>query len=349
MPACDGARMPNGSVLPDQYIQCVADWITSLGQNGCEMCGGTACASLSSDAGNCGTCGNVCPQGTSCLNGACLCPSGQSACGSACVDETVDSQNCGACGNACPAGASCSGGQCQCAGSLMECGSGCFDVSSDSAHCGNCNTACTTSQVCLNGACASGCGALTQCGSSCVDLQTSVTDCGACNKACAAGLTCAGGTCGCATGLDLCGTSCTDLKSDESNCGACGLSCGPGATCSNGVCQCGATSISFQSDLQPIFTSSCTNAGCHSGMKPKEGMSLESGKAYDALVGVTASQCGGQLKRVKAGDVGQSYLMDKLLGVNVCTGTQMPKPGASLAAPDLAKISDWICQGAKRN
>jgi hypothetical protein len=41
--------------------------------------------------------------------------------------------------------------------------------------------------------------------------------------------------------------------------------------------------------------------------------------------------------------------MDKLLGANLCSGSQMPKAGQSLPAGDLAKISDWICQGAKQN
>lgn len=62
-----------------------------------------------------------------------------------------------------------------------------------------------------------------------------------------------------------------------------------------------------------------------------------------------ASECSGQSVRVKAGDAGQSYLIDKLLGVSLCSGTQMPKAGATLPAAQLAKISDWVCQGAKRN
>lgn len=107
--------------------------------------------------------------------------------------------------------------------------------------------------------------------------------------------------------------------------------------------------MSFQNDVQPILTSACTAAGCHSGTKPKENLSLEAGLAYDGLVGVTAAECTGGLKRVSPGDVGQSYLVDKLLGTNLCSGSQMPKAGQSLPAADLAKISDWICQGAKRN
>jgi hypothetical protein len=44
-----------------------------------------------------------------------------------------------------------------------------------------------------------------------------------------------------------------------------------------------------------------------------------------------------------------SYLINKLLGVDMCTGTQMPKADQSLAADDIQRISDWICQGALPN
>jgi hypothetical protein len=52
---------------------------------------------------------------------------------------------------------------------------------------------------------------------------------------------------------------------------------------------------------------------------------------------------------VKPGDVGASYLMNKLLGTNLCSGSQMPKAGQSIPADQLRSISDWICQGANSN
>ncbi len=349
MPACGGDRMPSGGVLPDAYVQCVADWITSLGQGSCETCGGSACVSLPTDPNHCGTCDRVCPATAACDSGQCVCPGAQTACGSTCVDLTSDPDDCGSCGNVCAAGATCSAGKCACSGSLSACGTSCVDLGSDAAHCGACGSACAAGEVCSQGKCTSGCGTLMQCGASCVDVQTSVTNCGSCGNACAAGLTCAKGSCGCAAGLNQCGTSCVNLQTDGQNCGMCGTSCGPGSTCSSGQCQCGSTSISFASDVQPIFTAACTAAGCHSGTKPKENLSLVAGKAYDELVGVTSAECSGGRKLVTAADVRQSYLVDKLLGTNLCSGSQMPKAGQSLSAADLAKVSDWICQGAKRN
>src|SRR4029079_18980072 len=40
---------------------------------GLERCG-SVLADLSSDTGNCGTCGSVCPMGAACVSGRCACP-----------------------------------------------------------------------------------------------------------------------------------------------------------------------------------------------------------------------------------------------------------------------------------
>jgi hypothetical protein len=50
--------------------------------------------------------------------------------------------------------------------------------------------------------------------------------------------------------------------------------------------------------------------------------------------------------RVLPGDPSRSYLMQKLMGVNLCFGTQMPKAGISLSREDLNVIGGWICAGA---
>jgi hypothetical protein len=349
MPACGGERMPVERKLALEDIQCIRDWITSLSATGCETCGGDECVSLPTDAMNCGRCGNVCPTGSSCQSGICACPVGQAACETECLDVTADPANCGGCGQVCPGGALCSAGQCECAGTLVACGAGCYDVSSDAAHCGNCATACSAGEVCLTGECSTGCGELTQCGTSCVDLDTSVANCGTCARACTAGLSCVGGECACPSGQMLCGASCVDVAADTNHCGACGTQCGPGSKCLGGECQCGTTTVSFMKDIQPVFTASCTSAGCHTGMRPKEGLSLDAGKAYAELVNVATSQCGGGRILVKAGDAGQSYLMQKLLGSDLCSGSQMPKAGQSIPSAELALISDWICQGATDN
>jgi hypothetical protein len=102
--------------------------------------------------------------------------------------------------------------------------------------------------------------------------------------------------------------------------------------------------VAYASQVQPIFTGKCTT-GCHSGNRPAAGLSLVSGASYGALVNV-ASSCTTSL--VKPGAPASSYLMNKLNGTKMCSGSQMPKSGG-LAAADLSLINTWICEGAPNN
>jgi hypothetical protein len=73
--------------------QCDPGWADCNGNpaDGCEV-------NVTSDAANCGTCGNACGAGRMCSGGACACATGTTSCGGACVDLMTDSTNCGACG-----------------------------------------------------------------------------------------------------------------------------------------------------------------------------------------------------------------------------------------------------------
>lgn len=345
-PAC-GEHMPLDGQLSDADLTCLRDWISSLSASGCETCGGDACVSLASDPLNCGTCGHACAEGISCQNGACACPEGTSSCDGACVDVQSDPAHCGSCEIACSPGATCESGACSCPESLSACGGTCADLQSDPDHCGDCDTACNPSQVCLLGACSSGCGDLEQCGSSCVDTQTNVLNCGACGNVCPGGLPCVGGECRCPeAGQTLCGSACIDVTSDPNHCGGCGTVCGSGDSCVEGTCQCDADdTLSYAGDIEPWLTAACTGTGCHSGRRPQEGLSFEVGQSYAQLVGVASSQCKDRL-RVAPGSPSTSYLMNKLLGVDLCFGTQMPKADQQLPEEQLAAIASWICAGA---
>ena len=349
MPEC-GLPMPVGSELPQGDIDCIGDWIESLAEHGCETCGGETCVSLASDRGHCGSCGNVCPEGIACLDGTCACANGNEACDGVCVDTRTDTFNCGGCGTACGAGSTCEDGECSCPEPLDACSGSCADLDSDASHCGSCDAACADGQVCLMGACADGCGALEQCGSSCVDTQTNVLHCGECDHACPGGVPCVDGACSCPDGGTLCGRGCVDLQSDPTNCGSCGNACGAGDACKAGSCGCDVGVMpSFKDDIEPILNGSCTGAACHGGSRPKEDLDLEAGAAYDELVGVATSQCGGKRLLVDPGSPSTSYLMQKLLNTDVCTGTQMPKAGQSLESHELDLIAAWICSGAPDN
>jgi hypothetical protein len=349
-PAC-GERMPLAGHVSDADAKCVADWITGMASGGgCETCGGPECVALAADAQHCGSCENACPEGVACENGQCVCAGGGLACRGSCVDAQSDPANCGGCGKACSPGASCAGGVCACPDSLDACGASCADLQSDPLHCGGCERACGSEQVCLRGACADGCGSLEQCGSSCVDTQSSVLNCGGCGAACAPGLACESGECVCQGGGELCGSQCVDTSNDAENCGACGQACGAGEACSAGACRCAASSsVSFKADVAPILDGACTSAGCHTGVRPKEGLGLDASDAYAELVNVATAQCGGKRKLVVPGSPSTSYLMHKLLNIDVCTGSQMPKAGQSLPQTDLDAISGWICAGAPNN
>lgn len=106
--------------------------------------------------------------------------------------------------------------------------------------------------------------------------------------------------------------------------------------------------MSFAADVQPIFTASCAQNGCHKGNNAQQNLDLSVGKSYQALVGVAAQQCNDGRKRVLPGQPSESYLMDKMMDVDLCGGTQMPKL-AMLPANELEAITNWICQGAPNN
>jgi hypothetical protein len=120
-------------------------------ENGCEV-------DLITSVTNCGTCGNICSNGT-CISGVCSppvpgCPDGQISCSSGCIDPSSDPNNCGGCGYNClslpnVSSSLCSSGKCiptckqgygNCNNSLSD---GCeTNMLVDNTYCGNCSTNC---------------------------------------------------------------------------------------------------------------------------------------------------------------------------------------------------------------
>jgi Tol biopolymer transport system component len=66
---------------------------------------GQSCIDPMADANNCGTCGNVCAQGSSCADGSChadaTCTLPEVSCSGLCVDTTTSEAHCGSCDIAC--------------------------------------------------------------------------------------------------------------------------------------------------------------------------------------------------------------------------------------------------------
>jgi hypothetical protein len=81
----------------------------------------------------------------------------------------------------------------------------------------------------------------------------------------------------------------------------------------------------------------------------QQGLNLSSGMSYSELVNVAASQCNDGRKLVVPNTPSTSYLMQKLVGVDMCTGSQMPKAGQGLPSPQIQTIAAWICNGAPNN
>ncbi len=101
--------------------------------------------------------------------------------------------------------------------------------------------------------------------------------------------------------------------------------------------------VSLASDIQPIFTASCTP--CHVGGSSSGGLTLDS--AYATLVGVPSNESA--LDRVEAGSTQDSYLWHKLQGTQADvggSGQQMPAGGGSLTPAELDLIEAWIAGGA---
>jgi hypothetical protein len=227
-------------------------------------------------------------------------------------------------------------------------GSACVDLSTDPANCGGCRKACPAGAGCSGGACVCPSGT-SECGGACVDPSSDPANCGGCGKPCGATEVCKLGVCSASCGtLTKCGASCVDTSSSEANCGGCGKACSMGQICSGGSCACGGGSVSFSAAVQPIFTASCAQGGCHGGAMPQQGLNLSAGKAHQALVNITASECKDGRQRVLPGQPQQSYLLDKVMGVDLCSGSKMPKL-TMLPSGDIQTISNWICQGAPNN
>jgi hypothetical protein len=117
------------------------------------------------------------------------------------------------------------------------------------------------------------------------------------------------------------------------------------------------TLVSFQGDVQPIFTQNCALSGCHIPGNPPQGQILQDGYAYNSIVDKLAGEGStvgdSNLKRIDSTspDPTKSYLWRKISGTLPLSGSTMPPDGSNkaLSADQKETIRLWIVQGAKEN
>jgi hypothetical protein len=126
-----------------------------------------------------------------------------------------------------------------------------------------------------------------------------------------------------------------------------------------------APSVSFKTDVMPLFAASCSSSSCHGisdsprgnlflGAELKHG--ADASQVYAGLVKPSAQLP--EMPFVAASDPSKSYLMHKLDGDQCmfetsCVGgdcqKSMPYDTAALSADDRDVIRRWIAQGAAQN
>jgi len=234
--------------------------------NGCEV-------DLTSDASNCGACGNICASGN-CLNGECVLATcgnntvnGSEACDGSDLDGLTDCTDLGY------------------ASGSLACDNNC--LSYDISSCVGPITSCADDEL--------------RCGTTCVDPTTN-TNCGTCGRTCNTGMGAqiASASCGttgcviqCNSGFGNCDgnpfNGCeVDLNSTAANCGLCGTSCGGSDDCRNGECvpnNCGNGTAAGSEDCD---TSDLDGADCQDfGFATAAGLACTNDCKYDV------SGCGG--------------------------------------------------------
>lgn len=100
----------------------------------------------------------------------------------------------------------------------------------------------------------------------------------------------------------------------------------------------------FQGIVADIFLPRCATPGCHRGETPAGELNLTEDKAYDSLVGAHAHRRPERLL-VDPGNPEGSYLVERLVPEG--DTPVMPMGGSALPPEDLARIREWIRDGAK--
>lgn len=64
-------------------------------------------------------------------------------------------------------------------------------------------------------------------------------------------------------------------------------------------------------------------------------------------IGEPAEECCNEMQLIEPLHPERSYVLQKLIGRNLCMGSRMPLDRPPYGATDLQVLSDWICAGAQ--
>jgi hypothetical protein len=95
--------------------------------------------------------------------------------------------------------------------------------------------------------------------------------------------------------------------------------------------------VSFHKNIQPIFTNSCNNNGCHAGTIPSNRINLDSFVAYS------------QLMKSGSGYVDTINPTNSVIYVSVISVSNPMPPAEKLDDYFIQCMLKWIQQGAKNN
>lgn len=305
--------------------------------NGCET-------NTNTDAGSCGTCGNVCPSGPHstavCQNGGCKlnCDPGWADCdgnpNNGCeIHVDVDTANCGSCGHGCAIAngtAACMAGTCQiaqCNAGFADCNTsptdGCeINTQTNPQNCGTCGHGCSISNgtaacsagMCAVGSCNSGyqdCDGLVSNGCE-VNTASDPNHCGSCTTVC----NLANATAGCSNSqctVAACNTgyaNCNNAPGDgcEVNTNTDPVNCGfctHQCFVANGVAGCGA--------------GQCTVASCNTGWGDCNGLSQDGCEINTTNDVNNCGGCGQSCSTSCAGNVAATSCAGSACSITACT------------------------------
>jgi mono/diheme cytochrome c family protein len=103
----------------------------------------------------------------------------------------------------------------------------------------------------------------------------------------------------------------------------------------------------YSAEIVPLLEANC--ATCHLTGEEAGGMSLVGDDAIGFLVGKPSEEVPG-LMRVVPGEPDKSYLVMKLEGTHILhggSGAQMPFGAPPLSLEQIARVRQWIAQGAR--